>query len=148
MENRHTGSNFHDFLDSEGILEEVQAMATEKILMMERSEATKKVFHYLALFKETDEAIEVEFPDLGGCVTFGDYWDTAIEHATDALTAWLAHAEPQFIPEPSSQSVLRDLKGVLVLISVDKQIVEQYSERRRIAVEAYTKKQAKLKAKK
>ena len=40
--NKHTGSNFHDFLREEGILEEVQAMATKKILIMELLEAMEK----------------------------------------------------------------------------------------------------------
>ena len=40
--NKHTGSNFHDFLKEEGILEDVQAMATKKILIMELLEAMEK----------------------------------------------------------------------------------------------------------
>lgn len=40
--NKHTGSNFHDFLKEEEILEEVQAMATKKILIMELLEAMEK----------------------------------------------------------------------------------------------------------
>lgn len=31
--------------------------------------------HYYAVFKKTTEAIEVEFPDLEGCVTFGSDWE-------------------------------------------------------------------------
>lgn len=40
--NKYTGSNFHDFLKEEGILEEVQAMATKKILIMEFLEAMEE----------------------------------------------------------------------------------------------------------
>lgn len=74
---------------------------------------------YYALFKQTEEAIEVEFPDLPGCVTFGENWDTAIEYATDVLAAWLAHVEPQFIAEPSTRQELEKehLEGVFILIS-------------------------------
>ena len=51
---------------------------------------------YFAIFKRTDEATEVEFPDLEGCVTFGKDYDEAYNHAVDALAGWMAYAEPQF----------------------------------------------------
>ncbi|PWU07639.1 MAG: Fis family transcriptional regulator [Verrucomicrobia bacterium] len=41
--NKHTGSNFHDFLKEEGMIEEVQAMATKKILIMELLEAMEEM---------------------------------------------------------------------------------------------------------
>jgi predicted RNase H-like HicB family nuclease len=34
--------------------------------------------HYYALFKKTDEAVEVEFPDLNGCFTFGKDWGVVL----------------------------------------------------------------------
>lgn len=49
--------------------------------------------HYYAVFKKTSEAIEVEFPDLEGCITFGSDWEEALANAEDALAGWLAHAE-------------------------------------------------------
>jgi len=52
---------------------------------------------YYAVFTKTDEAVEVDFPDLQGCLTFGDDFDEAYEMAVDALAGWLAHAEKQFI---------------------------------------------------
>jgi len=51
---------------------------------------------YYAIFRKTSEAIEVKFPDLQGCVTFGRTRDEAIENATDVLAGWLANAESQF----------------------------------------------------
>ena len=44
--------------------------------------------------------IEVEFPDLQGCFTFGKDWEEALENAEDALAAWLVNAELEFIKEP------------------------------------------------
>ena len=52
--------------------------------------------YYYAIFKKNNEAIEVEFPDLQGCYTFGKDWEEALEHAEDALAAWRVHAEPEF----------------------------------------------------
>jgi predicted RNase H-like HicB family nuclease len=54
--------------------------------------------HYYALFKKTDEAVEVKFPDLQGCCTLGNDWEEALENAYDVLAAWLINAEPEFIP--------------------------------------------------
>lgn len=45
--------------------------------------------YYYAIFIQTDEAIEVEFPDLPGCVTFGETWEEAYENAVDVLAGWL-----------------------------------------------------------
>lgn len=37
--------------------------------------------YYYALFRKTPEAVEVEFHDLQGCVTFGGAWNEALENA-------------------------------------------------------------------
>jgi len=89
---------------------------------------------YYALITETPEALEVEFPDLPGCVTFGANWDEAIGNAIDVLAAWLATAEPQFIKEPSSHKQLEKLKGTLIPIPVDEKILANYQKLTRFNV--------------
>lgn len=81
---------------------------------------------YYAVFRESPGVVEVEFPDLEGCVTFGENWEEAIENAADALAAWLAHAEPKFVKGPSSFEVLKHLSGRLMPISVDEKVKERY----------------------
>ena len=92
--------------------------------------------YYYAIFKHSKDAVEVEFPDLKGCVTFGDNWDEALENATDVLAAWLANAETKFIKDPSSyqelQKKFKDAK--LVPIALDEKIVESYEELKRFNV--------------
>lgn len=92
--------------------------------------------HYYALFKRTSKAVEVEFPDLAGCVTYAKNWEAAIENAIDVLGGWLAHAEPEFIKDPSSHEKLErmGLKGTLVPIPVDERVVESYQELKRFNV--------------
>lgn len=90
--------------------------------------------YYYALFKKTHEAIEVEFPDLKGCVTFGGNWEEAIDNAADALAAWLANAEEKFVKEPSDHKTLEKLEGELVPIAVDHQIMESYQQLKRFNV--------------
>ncbi len=90
--------------------------------------------YYYALFKKTNEAIEVEFPDLPGCVTFGKNWDEAIMRATDVLAAWLANADLKFIKEPSSHQELSKLKGSLIPIVVDEKILQRYQALKRFNV--------------
>ncbi len=89
---------------------------------------------YYAVFKETNQAIEVEFPDLEGCVTFGSDWDEAIKNAIDVLAGWLANAEPQFIRPPSSHKDLEKYNGILIPIPVDNEILEKYQELKRINI--------------
>ena len=38
-----------------------------------------KMKYYYAIFKQSKDAVEVEFPDLTDCVTFGRDWDEALE---------------------------------------------------------------------
>ena len=92
--------------------------------------------YYHAIFKHSKNAIEVEFPDLPGCVTFGNTWDEAIENATDVLAAWLANAEPEFVKEPSSYKKLstRFKTEKLMPIALDERIIESYEELKRINI--------------
>ena len=90
--------------------------------------------HYYAIFKKTSDSIEVEFPDLKGCLTFGDDWEEALENAEDALAAWLAHAEKQDIKEPSKHDELVHLSEHLIPISVNEKIMDSYQELKRFNV--------------
>lgn len=92
--------------------------------------------YYYAIFKHCEDSVEVEFPDLKGCVTFGDNWDEAIENATDVLAAWLANAESQFVKEPSPYKKLIDTYGKenLIPIALDEKILESYEELKRFNV--------------
>lgn len=91
--------------------------------------------YYYALFRKTTEAVEVEFPDLSGCVTFGETWDEAIDNATDVLAGWLANADSKFIAKPSSYESLQNVyEGEqLIPIPVDEKIMESYEELKRVS---------------
>ncbi len=75
--------------------------------------------YYYAIFKKTAEAIEVTFPDLDGCVTFGDTWEEALENAKNVLAGWLALADKIYKKEPSKHDELVHLSGELVPIVVN-----------------------------
>jgi predicted RNase H-like HicB family nuclease len=91
--------------------------------------------HYYALFKKTDEAVEVEFPDLQGCFTFGSDWEEALENAEDVLAAWLVNAEPKFIKQPSKHHELEHVSsGELVPILIDENIMASYRKLKRFNV--------------
>ncbi len=94
--------------------------------MLDAGRDVLTVKDYYAIFRKTEEAIEVEFPDLKGCVTYNDNWDEAITNATDALAAWLGNAETKFIKEPSTHEKLKNLKGKLVPIPVDDKILQSH----------------------
>jgi predicted RNase H-like HicB family nuclease len=90
--------------------------------------------YYYALFKKSAKTVEVEFPDLAGCVTFGKNWEDALEKAEDVLAGWLANAEPQFIKEPSKHHELEHLKGELVPVMVNLEVMASYQELKRFNV--------------
>ena len=91
---------------------------------------------YYAIFTETRDAVEVEFPDIDGCVTFGGEFEEAYDMAVDVLAAMLMSSETQFIREPSTYKELKDQypDAVLVPVPVDKKIMDLYAEKKRINV--------------
>ncbi len=93
--------------------------------------------YYYAVFKPGNgNIVQVEFPDLTGCVTFGNSWDEALENATDVLAAWLANAESKFVHEPSSYKTLsaRFTNAKLMPVALDQRILESYEELKRINI--------------
>jgi predicted RNase H-like HicB family nuclease len=90
--------------------------------------------YYYALFKNTQDVVEVEFPDLAGCATFGKDWEDAFDKAEDALAAWLSHAAPKFIKKPSKHHELSCNGGELVPIPVNEKIKVAYQQRKRFNV--------------
>ena len=85
--------------------------------------------YFNAVFCRTADAIEVNFPDLPGCVTFGQNWDDAIHNATDVLAGWLAHAQPEFVGKQSSYEQIKSKheNDTVMPIAVDEQIINSYS---------------------
>lgn len=89
---------------------------------------------YYAIFTKSAKTVEVEFPDLPGCVTFGKDWEEALENAEDVLSGWLANAEKKFIKPPSKHKDLEHLAGELVPISVNANTVAAYQKLKRFNV--------------
>ncbi|NWH05345.1 type II toxin-antitoxin system HicB family antitoxin [Desulfobacter latus] len=89
---------------------------------------------YYAVFEYSSDAVEVEFPDLPGCLTFGQTMEEAYEAAIDAASGWLQVADKDFIPEkPSTFDELRKLypgKDIM-RVTIDKGIMKQYEEKKR-----------------
>jgi predicted RNase H-like HicB family nuclease len=90
--------------------------------------------HYYAIFKKTDEAVEVEFPDLEGCVTFGEDWEEALANAEDALAGWLAHAESTYVKKPSKYDQISHDSGQLVPVPINTNLMNDYQEVKRFNV--------------
>ena len=92
--------------------------------------------YYNAVFCETPEAIEVEFPDLPGCFTFGKTWEEALVNATDVLSGWLAHAQPEFVRAPGPYEQIKHKRGneAVIPIAVDEQIMSSYLHGRNLKV--------------
>ena len=92
--------------------------------------------YYNAIFRTSADVVEVEFPDLKGCVTFGKDWEEAIENATDALAGWLANAESQFIVKPTPYDDLKNKypNENVIPVAIDEKVLESYEELKRFNV--------------
>ncbi len=89
---------------------------------------------WYAIFTKNHNAVEAEFPDLPGCVTFGDTYEETYDNAVDALAGWLANSEKKFIRQPSRYEDLDKSSGEIVPIPLDENILNSYSKTKRISV--------------
>lgn len=90
--------------------------------------------YYIAKFVNNGSEIEVTFPDLDGCVTFGETWEEAFENAIDVLAGWLALAEEQFVRAPSAREEFAKEEGEFVPVPIDEKILHSYEISKRFNV--------------
>ena len=95
--------------------------------------------HYHGVFTKTKKAVEVEFPDVQGCVTFGKDFDEAYDMAIDALAASLANSEPQFVQNPPStfedmEKRYKAKNQTVIPVPVDAVVLQAYAPKKRINV--------------
>lgn len=80
--------------------------------------------HYLAAFSPEDGGYVVTFPDLPGCVTEGDDFNTAFANALEALGAYVedldAAGEPRPRPTDALGVIPPEARGVFVPVLVDR----------------------------
>ena len=89
---------------------------------------------YYAVFKRSNDAIEVEFPDLPGCFTSGQTMDEAYELAIDALAGWLELADEEYIPKTiiPFENLRKDFPDDEIMkVMVDHSLMKQYEEKQR-----------------
>lgn len=85
-------------------------------------------YRYYSVFTQEKDYIDVTFPDLKGCITFGDNLEQALYMSKDALEVYLLVLEDEKmdIPKPSTyqelQAKLNDNQQ-LQLISVDTELI-------------------------
>ncbi|MEI6287555.1 MAG: type II toxin-antitoxin system HicB family antitoxin [Bacillota bacterium] len=62
-----------------------------------------KNYVYPAVFSKDDDCIAVEFPNLPGCLTFGESFEDTVNMAKDAMAGWIVSQENMgnVIPAPS-----------------------------------------------
>ena len=80
----------------------------------------KKQDHYIfpAIFYPDEQYIGVKFPDLPGCLTFGDDLENALAMAREALGGYLLSVEDanEPIPEPTPFSSIETKQGESVVL--------------------------------
>ena len=90
---------------------------------------------YYAVFVQTDEAVEVIFPDLEGCVTCGDDMEDAYEMAVDVLAGYLEHADEKYKKNPSNyKEISSKYNETIMKIPVEASIMLEYEEKKRVNV--------------
>lgn len=90
-------------------------------------------YTYTALFSlepGTKETYNVTFPDLPGCLTYGDTLSEAVENAEDVLNLWLYDKEEDgmAIPSASAPVDLKHLVGNNSLLSIVAADTEKYRQ--------------------
>lgn len=78
-------------------------------------------YAYPAIFTKGEEGeIEVDFPDVKGCFTYGDDMPDAMEMAKDCLEMMLVHYEDEKLPIPPASDI-KSIKtdGIVSLILAD-----------------------------
>lgn len=89
--------------------------------------------YYYAVFKQTNEAVEVYFPDITNAVTFADTMDEAFIMATDVLAAVLVDYEKR--PKKTSFGDLAGKhEGIIMAVPVDEKIMQSYEQTKRVNV--------------
>ena len=85
---------------------------------------------YPAVFSKEDDAYNVSFPDLPGCLTFGIGMKDATEMAVDALSLYLYSCEIDKldIPTPSDATAIQkeNPNDIIVIIACDTTDYGQY----------------------
>ena len=69
----------------------------------------KDKYVYPAIFYYADDVISVEFPDLPGCLTYGDTEEEALLMAREVLGLWMESVERDNEDVPKASSLL-DIK--------------------------------------
>lgn len=95
-------------------------------------------YRYYSVFTQEKDYIDVTFPDLKGCITFGDNLEQALYMSKDALEVYLLVLEDEKmdIPKPSTyqelQAKLNDNQQ-LQLISVDTELIRVKAKNKAIS---------------
>ena len=90
------------------------------LVLYERRITMTKV--YPAVIHKEDDGLWLEFPDLSGCFTQGDNLEELMEHAEEALGAFLAVKleSGEKLPTPSEISeITKDDNAITTYITVD-----------------------------
>ena len=94
-------------------------------------------YMYYAVFTQEKDYIDITFPDLEGCITFGDNLEEALYMSKDALEGYLLVLEDEkmSIPKPSTyqelQTKLNDNQQ-LQLINVDTDFIRRREENKAV----------------
>jgi predicted RNase H-like HicB family nuclease len=90
---------------------------------------------YPAVFHYSDDGISIEFPDLPGCLSFGDDDNEAIHNAKEALELHLYGLEEDSVHIPDSshiQDIKLSEKETIILIDVWMKPVRDYMQNKAI----------------
>lgn len=95
-------------------------------------------YRYYSLFTQEKDYIDITFPDLKGCISFGNNLEEALYMSKDALEVYLLVLEDEKmdIPKPSTyqelQAKLNDNQQ-LQLISVDTELIRRREENKAVS---------------
>lgn len=91
-----------------------------------------RTYQYYAIFNVADDGINVSFPDLPGCLTWGDSIEEALMMAKEALALFIDGEPVEALPPPRAmpQVVEPDEKAYLIEASQNNKLsrIEKYMQ--------------------
>lgn len=94
-------------------------------------------YMYYAIFNINDDCIDISFPDLKGCFTFGENLEDALKMSKEALEGYLLTLEDEKMTIPKASNfhdLLNNLKDneQLQLIQVDTDFLRRVEENKSV----------------
>ena len=72
-----------------------------------------RIISYCAVFQAEEDGINIDFPDLQGCLSCSFSQEDSIKMAEEALSLWLDGQKYEDLPQPTSPTIATNSPGFI-----------------------------------